>query len=1693
MYDSLPIIKVLTDRFEGRMSERGVMMDFVRKAAKGYLSVQGKPGIGKSALIAQFFKDLSREAHEGLHVVSYFINRGTAQARAEQMLAYLLKKTDELFKEGRGIVAEGNGLWDLQAQLFAKWELWRGQSAGRRMLFLIDGLDEGVEGDILNYLPRQAIEGILFIYGSRPDGHPRLHDLWMELPAAHHRTLMLGGLAKDDIRALVNEVSDKYSIGRETAWFERVAERSEGNPLYLRLLCNAIENGGIAPNDMSALPTEINAYYDAILNRYASDREDGRELLRGLYVFAAARDHLTMSQLGAINGVDEAALHRISSTLREVLTENPLTGDVLDYRLFHESFREYLRDRNAREVEEAAERITDYCEGWQRLQGSWEQLYALQHYAAHLSEGRRPERGETLLALLRDDNYMHKQKRVLRDFSASNDLCRRALLKASELKRTDDMLEAALCLMELRYEEANEAPRVVEMVKNGEIDPALDRIASFGEGNNKVLHHRFILYMLCLMELTLLDGKEKPFAKAHIERILQHLDENLPVDHSILNWKKFFPGYLVFLMACKWAEMGLDYSVVYKRTAEWGHDWLEEMGPYSERQAEVLLEQARCINDKWEKDYGLLDLYKQFAKQGMFEKALEALSEVEEEWKRLCELKNISVELAKNGLIEEGLENARSIGDGKERISALCSISGILASQDNFSRADSVISEAFEFARVINEESQSQSGIVSIAVELARQGKAEKALETVRGIGDDLYRNSALGSIAMELVKKGKVEMALEAAQGVDDEQKRSSTIGSLSLELAKHGMVEESFEIARLIEDEHDKSDSFKSISIELAKQGKVDRAMEATGEVIFEDHFDSMAESISAELAKLGLYKGAKSFSSMIHEVQKMINALLSISAELEGNRRVSESKAVMSEAIEAARGIQNESKRNSALESIACALVEQGKLEKALKIAKGINGAANFEKAIASICFSLANQGKHKTAIIASREIRDEENRNSTLITVSRVLTGGGYIDEALETVEYTKDIPDDESDIRVDTLERISAGFAKKGRFSDALETAPHMLCMISDEMAKQGDYTSIRGNFIKSMEIKNLLNGDRLSSTLHEKSTKMAREGLFEESLDVALFIDDDLKSNSARSEIITELVKRGRTVKVKDLLRGNRDESSMSLPLNKAADDLALQGMFSEAIGIARSIADGYQKCDALCSISHRLSRSGEVDETNAILFEALQAARGIADEDVGNFALGRVSTAFAKLGMIDEAFEAAYGIRDGRKRSISIESILEQMAVHGKHERAREAALGISDHEKHVSVLLDVCYRLKEHGKVSELNEVILVALSAAEGISDIGKMMSVKCSISAWHLKQGEEEGANAIVLDALDSARSITDEWSRETAIHSISVELARQGLFEQAFQASREVASESRRISFLEVVSIELAKRGRVDEALATARAIGDENDACTTLFSISVEMERLGLRSESDALMFEVFEMTRTIEDEGKKMAVQRILSKELARQGKVEKALETARGIGDVEEKAYTLLEVCSILSERGMCHQALEVARDISVRSYKEIAVDRIFRGLTVPYDLVLAEETALESQNQQSRLEYWEKIAMQLMESYSAMESFSLAESFSTEEARHQVKRVWSRETSTIGADDSLLHYALPRLANDSLAIENLLEAYALHCIFFGETDLLKIFLLMRSLDIRYAWDIAYNVKNQAGFGRLPSYPEE
>ena len=156
----------------------------------------------------------------------------------------------------------------------------------------------------------------------------------------------------------------------------------------------------------------------------------------------------------------------------------------------------------------------------------------------------------------------------------------------------DEVIECALNKVDLYHMEQNDAPRIVELVAQNDIETALQRIKSFGGNDKDGLQRKFILYMLCLMELTLLDSKDKPFRREAIEKLLRHLDDNLRGDYSILNWNDFFPSYILFLIVCELAAQNLDYLVLIQRTTEFELEWIDKKGHLNQFQLKILLD---CI------------------------------------------------------------------------------------------------------------------------------------------------------------------------------------------------------------------------------------------------------------------------------------------------------------------------------------------------------------------------------------------------------------------------------------------------------------------------------------------------------------------------------------------------------------------------------------------------------------------------------------------------------------------------------------------------------------------------------------------------------------------------------------------------------------------------------------------------------------------------------------------------------------------------------------------------------------------------------------------------------------------------------------------------------------------------------------------------------------------------------------------
>lgn len=354
-------IDELTEDFKGRIEERNFINQFINKAEKGFMMVYGNPGIGKSALLAQITKEIKQIPQKSRPIIiDYFIRRGTSYASPERMLDHL---NDSIERHYNTKMPRGNNADEKLQYLISRFKKIDQTAEARHLIIIIDGLDEGIEEDrnIIKFIPIEITEKISFIFGSRQISEAE--QFYDKLPHLHRNKLLLGGLKKEDVRALLYDIVNKYAI--EEQFIENIVACSAGNPLYIRMLCLALEEGDMKLNDSKHLPAKLNDFYKEFIAKY-SKRANGNILLQSLYVFAASKDFITTKQLQYILNIGEADAEMVIYEMREVLFDNPVTEEE-DFQLFHESFREYLVKEKNSSVREAELNIIKYCRQWNEI------------------------------------------------------------------------------------------------------------------------------------------------------------------------------------------------------------------------------------------------------------------------------------------------------------------------------------------------------------------------------------------------------------------------------------------------------------------------------------------------------------------------------------------------------------------------------------------------------------------------------------------------------------------------------------------------------------------------------------------------------------------------------------------------------------------------------------------------------------------------------------------------------------------------------------------------------------------------------------------------------------------------------------------------------------------------------------------------------------------------------------------------------------------------------------------------------------------------------------------------------------------------------------------------------------------------------------------------------------------------------
>jgi hypothetical protein len=344
--------------FVGRESVLEQVHEFIEGDEDGYCFILAKPGVGKTALLARLVADHPDYARhfnvrsEAVHTAEQFLNNVCVQLIG----AYHLDPA--LFPES------GDTSTELLCRLL---EQSTAKARGDKVVVVIDGLDEAMTGTRLPgvnllALPRSLPEGCRFIVTVR-DGTEGW-DPALDADCAA-RTLRIEASSDEnmgDARAYVRSRLASPGVARYLRsqnltgeeFTEEVVARSQGYFVYLRHVLDQYDAGGdLASRELADLPAGLEPYYEDLYERMRADtpqRQWEKVRLPVLIQLAIAEQPLTFYELAA--GARQRTAASVISAIgqwRQFLVEtNALRNGrrVTAYRLFHESFRKFLKERH---------------------------------------------------------------------------------------------------------------------------------------------------------------------------------------------------------------------------------------------------------------------------------------------------------------------------------------------------------------------------------------------------------------------------------------------------------------------------------------------------------------------------------------------------------------------------------------------------------------------------------------------------------------------------------------------------------------------------------------------------------------------------------------------------------------------------------------------------------------------------------------------------------------------------------------------------------------------------------------------------------------------------------------------------------------------------------------------------------------------------------------------------------------------------------------------------------------------------------------------------------------------------------------------------------------------------------------------------------------------------------------------------
>ncbi|MFB8791352.1 MAG: NACHT domain protein [Potamolinea sp.] len=368
------LIQRKIEKFCGRKFVFQRFAQFLENHPKGYFTVLGDAGMGKSAIAAKYVYDN--------HPICYF-NVLVERNNTPEM--FLESIRGQLINRYRLENAEKACLADLLAKVAQKL------GDGERLVLVVDALDEveQVTGpENILYLPKTLPDGVYFLLTRRPyePGKKRLYTEGVSMEELDLKKTENQQLSREDVKEYIHlflnhdrEYQDALHkwIGERnytTDYFvEQVADKSQNNFMYLSYVLPAIAKGDYQDLGLKDLPEGLQQYYQNHWVRMKMETQRQEIMVIVLFIFVSIGTPISCEMIAGMAGKDEYDVKVVLDEWTEYLNPQEIEGDSC-YTIYHASFRDFLKEKAAlsgkrKLFKEVNIQIAEYWEKWESETG----------------------------------------------------------------------------------------------------------------------------------------------------------------------------------------------------------------------------------------------------------------------------------------------------------------------------------------------------------------------------------------------------------------------------------------------------------------------------------------------------------------------------------------------------------------------------------------------------------------------------------------------------------------------------------------------------------------------------------------------------------------------------------------------------------------------------------------------------------------------------------------------------------------------------------------------------------------------------------------------------------------------------------------------------------------------------------------------------------------------------------------------------------------------------------------------------------------------------------------------------------------------------------------------------------------------------------------------------------------------------